>query len=391
MVSGYTNGKDKPRITAAFPPTKLAVALCFLGMLLYAYADSGLGGRKLLQEALDPSALLSGLGISMTTSIGGLQITEYCRKEHSEQLAHKFVNLTNDVPFWTACSANEWVDAFHKLSPKGPKTFVDIGCNKGYTSAHFFGLWAPELGFEPATLQQRRPEILCGTCNDCKETANSSIKESEGAVTVFCMEPSLHNFANLVLTRDKFFVENKQNVQWYTVNAAMSNATGMVEFPRDCQDELCALDGSSDGAKPKNFDYVALMTIDYFMYKYNVQYIDVLKIDTEGFDATVINGAMESLSSGRIGLISFEYHEVGVWREYTLENIVEKMDGLGYVCYYDGKPTLSRMTGCWHSTYEKYAWSNVVCVPRSHEMYPVMERMSTRYQDLMTAYYKDAH
>jgi FkbM family methyltransferase len=353
------------------------------------YYCTGLGGRKMLQEVLDPAALLAGLGISMTTKMGGLQITEYCKRDNAAQLAYKFKNQTVDVPFYTACGSNEWVDVLHKLSPNGPKTFVDIGCNKGYTSAKFFALWAPELGFAPATLRKKRPEVLCGTCGDCNEQAHSSVKESSGPVTVFCMEPSLYNYANLIMTRDKFFSNNKQQVQWYTVNAAMSNDTGLIQFPRDCVDELCSLDGSSDGAKPNNFDYVSLMTVDYFMKKYQVPYIDVLKIDTEGFDATVIAGAMEGLSSGRIGIISFEYHEVGVWREYSLESIVEKLDGLDYVCYYDGKGgELSRLTGCWHEAYEAYAWSNVVCVPRKHAIYPEMEKMTTRYMEMKDSYYQ---
>lgn len=55
------------------------------------------------------------------------------------------------------------------LSPSGPKTFVDIGCNKGYTSAKLLGLWAPEVGLQPNTLRTKRPEVLCGTCGDCEE------------------------------------------------------------------------------------------------------------------------------------------------------------------------------------------------------------------------------
>lgn len=62
-----------------------------------------------------------------------------------------------------------------------------------------------------------------------------------------------------------------------------------------------------------------------------------LQIDTEGFDATVVMGAMEAIAKGRVGLVSFEYHEVGVWREYKLEDIVEMLDGMNYVCYMDGE------------------------------------------------------
>ena len=43
-----------------------------------------------------------------------------------------------------------------------------------------------------------------------------------------------------------------------------------------------------------------------------------------------------------------------------------------------GQPTLARLTRCWHGLYEFYDWSNVVCVPRKHFMYPVMEQMSFR-------------
>lgn len=66
------------------------------------------------------------------------------------------------------------------ISPAGPKTFVDIGCNKGYTSAKLLGLWAPEVGFKPQTLQSKRPEILCGTCKDCEEKVGGGEGEMWG-------------------------------------------------------------------------------------------------------------------------------------------------------------------------------------------------------------------
>lgn len=380
-------------------PSRYTVALLLLGGMLYVYGDSARGGRKMMQEgggggggggSSDPGHVLRNLGISMTTAVGGMRVHEYCNRADAAALAARFRNLTNTVPFWTACGANEWMDKYQALSPKGPKTFIDIGCNKGYTSAKMFGLWAPETGFKPTTLQKRRPEVLCGTCGDCEESVTSTVDQSGGGLTVFCVEPSLHNFANLVLTREKFFVKNKQSVQWYVVNAAMSNDTGLVQFPRDCVDELCSLDGQSDGAKPKNHDYVALMTVDYFLKKYGIPAVDILKIDTEGFDATVIMGAMESIAKGLVGVISFEYHEVGVWREYSLHDIVEKLEGMDYVCYFDGKPSLARMTGCWDDAYEMYSWSNVVCVPRRHVMYPEMEKMTLRYEQHRDAYYQGA-
>ena len=34
----------------------------------------------------------------------------------------------------------------------------------------------------------------------------------------------------------------------YVVNAAMSNDTGLIKFPRDCVDELCSLDDKKSQA-----------------------------------------------------------------------------------------------------------------------------------------------
>lgn len=56
-----------------------------------------------------------------------------------------------------------------------------------------------------------------------------------------------------------------------------------------------------------------------------------LQIDTEGYDATVLEGAVESISSGNVGIVHFEYHGIGVWKSYKLENIVRWFNNLNYV------------------------------------------------------------
>lgn len=61
----------------------------------------------------DAQPSLHSLGVAMSTSKGGLEIAEFCQQAHSKTLAQRFVNLTETVPFWTACSANEWMDKFN--------------------------------------------------------------------------------------------------------------------------------------------------------------------------------------------------------------------------------------------------------------------------------------
>lgn len=124
---------------------------------------------------------------------------------------------------------------------------------------------------------------------------------------------------------------------------------------------------------------------------------------------------------------------------------MQRLDGLNFVCYFSGKKgpngSLARLTGCWASKYEFHAWSNVVraaaahdvhvqmgyapwgrasavgrvaapagcipprlhlpalknaavrvpcwqvCVPRDHELYPHVERLTMRYAKYSTLYY----
>jgi hypothetical protein len=40
------------------------------------------------------------------------------------------------------------------------------------------------------------------------------VPASSGDVRVFCFEPSQTNFAQLIITRDVFFKDNKPEVQW---------------------------------------------------------------------------------------------------------------------------------------------------------------------------------
>jgi hypothetical protein len=49
---------------------------------------------------------------------------------------------------------------------------------------------------------------------------------------------------------------------------------------------------------------------------------------------------------------------------------------VGYVCYLDGQPTLTRITGCWHDSLELKAWSNVVCAGVGSKQLAMLESLS---------------
>lgn len=57
---------------------------------------------------------------------------------------------------------------------------------------------------------------------------------------------------------------------------------------------------------------VELVTLDEFVEEQEIRGIDLLKIDTEGNELSVLKGAVNSLSSGKIKVIHFEFNEMNV-------------------------------------------------------------------------------
>ena len=49
----------------------------------------------------------------------------------------------------------------------------------------------------------------------------------------------------------------------------------------------------------------------------------------------------------------------------TLKEIVSGLHHYSYTCYFDGSPTLTRVSGCWTDSFEFKGWSNIVCFTHS--------------------------
>ena len=88
---------------------------------------------------------------------------------------------------------------------------------------------------------------------------------------------------------------------------------------------------------------------------------DVLKMDAQGFDPLLLQGAAATLQAQRPAIVQFRYGYSGAWGQTTLHDTVHQMHQYGYVCYLDGSPTMTRLTGCWHPSFEYKMWGHVVC------------------------------
>jgi FkbM family methyltransferase len=78
--------------------------------------------------------------------------------------------------------------------------------------------------------------------------------------------------------------------------------------------------------------------LDTFCEQQNISQIEILKIDTQGFELHVLRGAERLLASGAVKLIYLEVHLVPIYQgQPTVPEVFGLMDkfGYGFVGYYD--------------------------------------------------------
>ncbi len=79
-----------------------------------------------------------------------------------------------------------------------------------------------------------------------------------------------------------------------------------------------------------NLVTVKTTTIDTVVAEENITYIDMLKIDAEGYDLHVLKGALNSIKSGLIGTIQFEYNAPWAYAGGTLYEALSLLQRYGY-------------------------------------------------------------
>ena len=75
---------------------------------------------------------------------------------------------------------------------------------------------------------------------------------------------------------------------------------------------------------------INLTTVDIYCTEHNINHIALLKIDTEGHDQSVIEGAKRMLTDNAIDLIQFEYTHRWITSGHFLRETFEMLKPLGY-------------------------------------------------------------
>lgn len=265
------------------------------------------------------------------------------------------------------CPSWFWLKKYNALYPRADKgeeaIVLDVGCNAGYSSGKLIRAYMPEWGFGPrdiyAYVSQLPLEGLpkdqtCGACNDCRENDAAALGTAPWPeLIIHCFEPSKNHFLRLLASRAKFVPNHAR--RWHLHNVVVSSAPGLIRFPAEGCGELCAVH-DAQGSSVLGHDQTLATSVDAFVAMLPRQSppprMVLLKIDTEGHDAAVLQGAADAIRHGVFDIITFEYGTTGSWANTNLSSVVARPGGLlsesaPYFCFYDGQGSAMPMSaGC---------------------------------------------
>lgn len=264
------------------------------------------------------------------------------------------------------------------------KVFLDIGANRGYTAAEFFGLWSPGHGLNRKNLFDKLKQDSAAGLYKNNEQLNTYCKDGHDEdKPIFCIGrnsifPCLtrrsiqvysfdgqrthfeevsgtirRHFPHLTPTTtpiDKSLTSVKSTHEY--IHAAMTDT-----IPTGVKFGYFKIDKTETGKLIKNqttaqngTDLVPLLTVDSFCQERKIRNVGVLKIDAEGSDDQVIAGATQTLLTRGVKVLLYECFNCMSDRYKTLVETLDRK--FGFDCYQLGQYNLFlRLTNCWDYNY----------------------------------------
>jgi len=279
------------------------------------------------------------------------------------------------------CSTVDWQERVAAALPRAaPVTYINVGANKGYRIPEFLGLWSQQPVLDHARgwdahlreyAKRKRLGFLklysCGNCRDCEAKPPQPHNRSGAEMHLLELAP-----ANRALLAHMIALA-KLNNRVHLHQLAASNVTQKLPVLTKL------LTGDERGtplygkkaeqyAKAGASTYVQAVALDDFVREQRLSSIYHVAIDTEGWDALVIEGMRETLAAKRVALLEFEVNNHGLWRRgqkeaRTVSGTLHLLAAAGYSCFWLLTGSLLPASGsCWLDDYGgRPEWSNLVC------------------------------
>jgi FkbM family methyltransferase len=330
-----------------------------------------------------------------------------------QELISKFINM--DI-----CSEIEWYKLVQLTFPEA-KTIFDVGGNKGYLGSLFLSLWGGNgLKTSPLELYQLAQSLNTwknsrnpgGYCRDgfnqaiplyCPDNAKNrdpktgkcNIINEDVKVRSFDGSSYLRNTITNFIENHLFPLKDKKSGEpieinkarqdmWKYFHHAVSNKEGTARFTKQSSEKNAGFEGGSiktsvqtaTDSKPltklekdaasflDETEEVKVITIDTYLSQNHMNRVDMLKIDTEGNDNKVLQGAQYALKQ-LTGVFTFEG---GGGVAYTKE-MDQEFHSLGYNCYSTTRAGLFKwnqncMKEKYYGSFRRKDKGNIFCVHR---------------------------
>jgi FkbM family methyltransferase len=153
----------------------------------------------------------------------------------------------------------------------------------------------------------------------------------------FCFEPDISSYAYLL------DLKRKDGVTVNCYPLALSNKSGKAKFHHNNSSSTNSLhetdprgmDYWGNGIETNYIENVDLITIDDFTNENKISNIDILKIDVQGHEYEVLEGARGMLSEHKISVVYTEIILVPTYKEqHTFDDYIRLMKSFGYELVY---------------------------------------------------------
>ncbi len=143
----------------------------------------------------------------------------------------------------------------------------------------------------------------------CNEGAYATLcKEKCPGASVYGIEPHPQTYARLLPLAERFgfmvfqYAVNDKEAELTLYDYADKDGSSHASLYSDVIPEL-------HGSTPKS-TVVPAVSLDYFLQTNGIERVNLLKIDTEGHELKVLQGAKKYLEAGKIDIIHFEFNQM---------------------------------------------------------------------------------
>lgn len=287
----------------------------------------------------------------------------------------------DSISLSTRCPVETWLNTYYEELYRNetvtdPFLGISLGCNKGDDAVDIMRLGSQNHKFDSSTWRSTMIEASKGQKFQSERACPAGLSLFPIVQPHFirdarmhCVEPMPSTFKLLNLSMYKLGLEKHGFI---LNNLAVSSTSGIAFFPDAMPGVeslgLSTCTGNKSSVSGIECKEVHLRTLDEYVSEYvgeNEAPINILNIDTEGFDFDVLWGSTNTLK--RTQYLIFEYHETGIWPFHSIQEAMALLHNAEFTCYWAGNGKLWRIHDCWQrremdQIYSWHGWSNIACV-----------------------------